>query len=205
MRWSLSLSLLAFAALAAPLSSEVRLPQGLTLEGRAEASLSRALTLDELVREASQVVVGTPLEQYSVWEELGGSPRVVTYTRLRIERSVVGSPESELWVRTLGGQVNGVGQYVPGEARLRPGRGSLLFLAPLPDGVLGVLGLGQGHFELEASAEPEAPRVVPGPERPARLPSPSLLRSETPPLLGLNLPQALAAITRARARLDAGR
>ncbi len=61
------------------------------------------------------------LEQRSQWEELGGARRIVTYTRLSIDRPVAGQPDGEIWVRTLGGAVGDIGQQVSGDAQLKIG------------------------------------------------------------------------------------
>ena len=67
--------------------------------------------------------------------------RIVTYTRLRIDRMVDGNPQAEVWVRTLGGHVGDIGQHVDGEAVLMPSRPGLV----LPAGPARRHPRGRGH------------------------------------------------------------
>ena len=107
----------------------------------AEAAVSVLMSLDELVAGSDYVLVGTALDRYSKWEELAGGRRIVTYTRVRVDRRVVGEPNAEVWVRTLGGVVGKIGQSVSGEAQLDVGAKSLLFLLKVDPAVMVVAGL----------------------------------------------------------------
>src|SRR5262249_20700473 len=116
-------------AFAVAIPAAVALDPGAPLRSPAEAraAVSILLSLDELVGASSYVVVGTGVERYSQWEELAGGRRIVTYTRVQIERPVVGNPGSEIWVRTLGGAVGKIGQSVSGEAQIAIGKKALFF------------------------------------------------------------------------------
>jgi len=169
----------------------------------AEAAVAMLISLDELVAVSSYVVVATPSEQHSAWEDLPGGRRIVTYTKLTIDRSVVGAPGGEMWVRTLGGVVGNIGQAVSGEAQLFPGKKSLLFLAKTNEAVV-VTALAQGHYPILASAtkgEPE--RLSSSPDAGTLLPrrGPSISAREQ--LLGATVDGAIAAIVRARKANDA--
>jgi hypothetical protein len=83
----------------------------------------------------------------------------VTYTRVRVDRLLDGAPQAEVWVRTLGGEVDDIGQQVAGEAILRPAHSSLLFLRARPDGTDVVVGMDQGQYPLESRPENGAVRV----------------------------------------------
>jgi hypothetical protein len=99
----------------------------------ARASVARALTLPELVRQTERVVLATPLQAESRWETVGRARRIVTYTRLRVDETLHGSQaESEVMVRTLGGKVGKIGQIVHGEALLSPHEQSVLFIGLAP-------------------------------------------------------------------------
>ena len=111
----------------------------------AEASVSVLLSLDEMVAASSAVVVGTAAEKKSQWEELAGGKRIVTYTKIKIDRTLTGSAGSEVWVRTLGGSVDKIGQAVSGEAQIATGSKSVLFLRKSGDATV-VTGMAQGHF-----------------------------------------------------------
>ena len=132
--------------------------------GRAEASVARSVTLKELVRQSRAVVIGTPLGGTSDWERIGGSRRIVTYTRVRVDQLVRGTDpdSSEIVVRTLGGSVGKIGQLVEGQAELRAGQSSLLFTLEIERDVYGVTALAQGEYRVLAES---AGRIV----RPSRL------------------------------------
>ncbi|MFO0556049.1 MAG: hypothetical protein U0271_47160 [Polyangiaceae bacterium] len=127
----------------------------LSLAGEAHATTSVAMTLDELVERSPRVVIGQAVEHQSQWEELGGTKRIVTYTRVIVEETVYGAHEDEIWVRTLGGVVDKVGQAVAGEAQLKIGETAVLFLADVP-GALVVTGMAQGHYPLDLGANQAA-------------------------------------------------
>lgn len=118
------------------------------LGSEAHATVSVLMTMDELVGGSSLVVVGQPVERRSQWEELGGSKRIVTYTRILVEETMGGEgrPES-VWVRTLGGTVGDIGQHVAGEAQFTIGETAVMFLAKAGEALV-VTGMAQGHFPL---------------------------------------------------------
>ena len=91
------------------------------------------MSLKELVQQSRTVVVATPLGGSSSWERVGGSRRIVTRTRIRVDQLVRGQDpdSSEMVVRTLGGSVGKIGQLVEGQAELRAGQSTLLFTLEL--------------------------------------------------------------------------
>jgi hypothetical protein len=116
----------------------------------AEASLFREATLELLTQRSSLVIEGTPVEARTLWEETPTSGRrIVTYTRVVPSRTVLGTASGDVWVRTLGGRVDKVGQIVEGEASLGLNRKALLFLRPGVAGVMSVTEMGQGHYLLQ--------------------------------------------------------
>jgi hypothetical protein len=120
------------------------------LPAAAEAGVARALGLRELVQQSRLVAVGTPLESHSRWELIGGQRRIVTFTRVRIEQTVLSASETdpEVMVRTLGGRVGSIGQLVHGEPPLALGKPGLMFLKSGPDSALRVTARAQGYFPL---------------------------------------------------------
>lgn len=134
----------------------------------AHASLARALRLGELVHYSQAIVVGTPMSASSRWESVGGTRRIVTYTRVRVDQSIDGSAGNELVIRTLGGQVGQIGQVVEGEALLIVGKPALLFVYRGVSGTLSVTAMAQGHFPLRPDAQgtlrlhasPRLPRLI---------------------------------------------
>jgi hypothetical protein len=166
----------------------------------AAAAVSVLMSLDELTAVSTYVVVAKAVDRTSVWEELGGGRRIVTYTRLHVEQSVVGAPGTELVVRTLGGAVDHIGQSVSGEAQLPIGSRSLLFVAQ-GEGALVVSGMAQGHYPIiERDKEPL--RLGPSPDAGALLPRRGPTISAREVLLGATLESAIGAIQRSRKAQD---
>lgn len=127
-----------------------------TWVGSAHAAVSIAYSLEQLVDESDRAVLVVPTERRYQWEEVAGSRRIVTYTRLAVRDTVfrrilarrdTTRPEKKaLWVRTLGGQVGRIGQHVGGEARLQVGEENLVFLTRSRHGTLVVTGMAQGQY-----------------------------------------------------------
>ena len=120
---------------------------------QADAALAVAYTLDELVEVTPRVAVMKAKERKSVWEKIGDSKRIVTYTKLERVESVYGGAPETVWVRTLGGVVGKIGQHVAGEARFRIGNDSLVFLTQTPNGTYVVNGAAQGHYPVVKATE----------------------------------------------------
>jgi len=122
--------------------------------GTALASVARSISVRALIQKSRSVVLGTPLAAHSEWTEVGGSRRIVTLTRVRIDEHVARSqPEaSEVLVRTLGGRVGNLGQLVHGEAELRANEACMLFLHEGEPGFSSVTAMAQGHYPLIADA-----------------------------------------------------
>jgi len=135
--------------------------------GDAHAAVSIEMSLDELVGYSARVVVAQPVERKSRWEEVGGGKRIVTYTRLVVEETVAGEARGEVWVRTLGGKVDKIGQQVSGEATFTLGERTMVFLEEAA-GTTVVTGMAQGHFrlkgkegELVLAASPDVGSLLP--------------------------------------------
>lgn len=198
---ALALALLAAAPLAIGLSPTA------PLEGArsAEASVAVLISLEDLTAASTYVVVATAGERRSVWEETPSGKRIVTYTRLKVDRSVAGPAETELWVRTLGGEVDKIGQSVSGEAQIGPGSRSLLFLAKVDAGLV-VAGMAQGHYPIiDASVTPKVggARLSGSPDAGMLLPRRGPTISARERLVGLTLDDAVLAVQRARKATDA--
>ena len=177
---------------------------------RAEAAVAVAVTLDELVSRSTEAVVATAVEKHSRWEEVAGSRRIVTYTKLAVLQRAFGPDEKELWVRTLGGAVDRIGQQVSGEASLQLGRRSLLLLTRTTGGVVVVTEMAQGHYPIEADGPSESDGRAPGAARLRvsrqvgailRRRGPSIPASEV--LHGKEPGQAIALLREARKQADA--
>ena len=81
------------------------------VERSAQASVSRAVPLAALTQRSQHVLLGEPLDSYSVWERIGSRKHIVTYTRVRAHELLAGTdPKTdEVLVRTLGGRVGELG------------------------------------------------------------------------------------------------
>ncbi len=125
----------------------------LTLAPPALATTVLGLSLDEMVKRSQRVTVGVPVHYSSEWAFVGGTRRIVTFTRVVQEEDLFSDERSadELLVMTLGGTVGDLRQKVPGEAALPLGERALLFATPeYEDGVRLVVGMAQGKYALEA-------------------------------------------------------
>lgn len=198
---ALSLALLVAAPLAVGVSP--RAP----LEGprSAEAAVAVLISLEDLTAASAYVVVATAGEQRSLWEETPTGRRIVTYTRLAVDRSVAGPAEKELWVRTLGGVVDNIGQSVSGEAQLTPGSRAMIFLAKVNVGLV-VTAMAQGHYpvvEGEVTGKPTSPRLAGSPDAGMLLPRRGPTISARERLVGLSLDEAVTAVQRAQAVIHA--
>jgi hypothetical protein len=67
----------------------------------ARAKVAALLTLDELFGGSTYVVAATAGERRSAWEDLPSGRCIVTYTKLTVERAVVGTPGSDCVVNRL--------------------------------------------------------------------------------------------------------
>jgi hypothetical protein len=158
----------------------------------AAASVSILVSLDELVANATYVVVATAGEHRSAWEDLPGGRRIVTYTKLTVERALLGAPKGEIWVRTLGGVVDKVGQSVEGDARFAAGARSMLFLTEA-NGVVVVTAMAQGHYPVVAD-DHGVPRLAASPDAGLLVPRRGPTISAQERLVGAALDDAAAAV-----------
>jgi hypothetical protein len=116
---------------------------------RARAAVAVELSLERLAGAATEVGVFMPLEQHADWE--GG--RIYTYSRVRLSSPVAGeNTGTELWVRTRGGVVGAVGQWVDGEPILTIGQPTLLFLRRSGGNAFQVVGRAQGQYRITMAA-----------------------------------------------------
>jgi hypothetical protein len=116
----------------------------------ARASLARGVPLAELVGRSRHIILGTATSGSCQWEKVGRSNRIVTYSVVRVEAALNGEgpASSEVYVRSLGGSIGGIGQIVHGEAMLGLGEPAAVFLADLASGVFQVTAMSQGHYPL---------------------------------------------------------
>jgi hypothetical protein len=139
----------------------------LLMPGPAQATLMRGLPLKDLVGRSQHVLLVTALEAHCSYTEIAGRRAIVTDTRVRVEDTLVkaGPSDTELVIRTLGGQLDGEGELVHGQAEFSQGALCLAFLTRGADGTLWVTGMAQGHYPVESagaqrlSASPHLPAI----------------------------------------------
>jgi hypothetical protein len=131
------------------------------------ASLTRELTLSELLAHSDHAVVATPLDAAATWAVLGGKRRIVTDVRVRVEETLaLRTPaQSEILVRVLGGTLGGIGQLVEGEVRMAFGEPCALLLTADSASLTYVTGRTQGHYPLRPDAQ-KLLRLTPSPTLP---------------------------------------
>jgi hypothetical protein len=125
----------------------------------AAASVSIAVAFETLVKDADDVVVVTPGDHSSVWED----GRIYTYTKVHVDQGVAGSlgPGADGWVRTMGGVVGKIGQLVDGEPVFVKDQPSLLFMRKFKDGgVFEVAARAQGQYAVTIDAATKQRRLV---------------------------------------------
>jgi hypothetical protein len=159
----------------------------------AGGSVSIELSIDEVARGAAIVARVIPLDAASAWED----GRIVTTTRVRIERVVAGSsPGGEIRIKTLGGIVGNVGQSVAGEAAFVSGTPSIVCLTTR-GGAHVVVARAQGqlvvrHANGEQVFAPDAGHLLRRPFRPPQVQLPTMRTLD-------GAPEAQATETLARA------
>jgi hypothetical protein len=173
-------------------------PLGGSLE--AEASVSMLLSLDEIVAPSTAIVVGTAAERKTQWEEIAGGKRIVTYTKIKVDRTVAGSAGTEVWVRTLGGTIGNLGQAVSGEAQIATGSKAMLFLMKRGD-VTVVTAMAQGHYPI-AVDDKGVSRLRPSPDSGTQLRQPGPMIAARDVLVGEKLETATLTISKARKAID---
>lgn len=110
----------------------------------------RGMSLAELVGRSQHAIIGAALDARCLYMNFGAKRMIVTETRVRVD-GVLGlqSPgDSELVVRTLGGQRDGIGELVHGQAEFGRGQTCVAFFERAPDGACWVTGMAQGHYPL---------------------------------------------------------
>lgn len=129
------------------------------------ATTARAVSLSDLVRQSSRIARSTPLDSFARHEQIGGMKHIVTYSRLRVDEQLHGaSQESEILVRTLGGQVGDVAEIVHGEALLALNEECLVFLRKNSEGIEHVTEMAQGHYPM--LKDPGGARLLASPNMP---------------------------------------
>lgn len=115
----------------------------------AEATVFRAVELDEKVENASTIIVGQMMNQQSRWD--AEKKNILTYSTFRIEKTLKGQPAQEITIVTPGGTVENVAQEIIGVPRFEQGEEHVLFVKDTQSGPT-VLFLEQGDYRVQKNA-----------------------------------------------------
>ena len=115
------------------------------------ATIIEAMSMRDLVRSSSLIVIGQVESQYAHYDE---QDRIVTDVTLRVEECLHGAVarSSRITIERLGGAVGDIGMHVEGEARFSNGERLILFgqRHVTPRGaVVRPVGMAQGVLPLE--------------------------------------------------------
>ncbi len=111
----------------------------------AHGAVAVRLPLEDLVGNSLLVVRGQTITSQSFLDE--NSQRVMTRHRFQANEYLKGEGDRIIEVVTLGGELEDIGQIVPGEARLNAGEEVILCLRRGPAGY-SVTGMSQGLFRV---------------------------------------------------------
>ena len=113
----------------------------------AEATIARAVKFDEKVESAASIVVGTVVDQESRWDDQ--HKWILTYSTIRVAKTLKGAPEQELTIVTPGGKVGTIVQEVIGVPQFREGEENVVFVRDTEAGKT-VAFLEQGNYKVVA-------------------------------------------------------
>jgi len=120
------------------------------IQGPAHAATVEALDLPALVQRAELIVIGQARERQSRWGHRG--KLIVTDISIRVDEALKGdlSPDSDVIVTRMGGQMDGLGLKVPGSATFRLGESAVVFLSRHPaTGEWRTVGMSQGMLPVD--------------------------------------------------------
>jgi hypothetical protein len=125
----------------------VSIPVLLILTSCAQATQIIYRSPQQMGRESTHIVQGTVTGVRSYWN--GSHTKILTETRVAVERSYKGGAGGDVGVVQLGGTVGHVQMKVEGALDWSPGEEVLLFLEPFTDDRFMIYGLSQGKYDIE--------------------------------------------------------
>lgn len=161
-------------------------------------ALSEKSTLRQLVDEAEYIVVATCIGQSTHFDASGS--RVFTISRFDVNQVVAGEPPiTDISLRVIGGDRDGLQVNVPGAPRFGQGRKYLLFVTrEFENGFRTTVGWQQGVMEVmkPSANEPELVVSSPGMAEVFDRELKTMRGHEKPNISGLKLEEALAVLQR---------
>lgn len=115
----------------------------------ADASITEALDLTELVRESDAIFVGRATRSESLWDS---RRRIVTDVTVEVEQTMKGgvADGEQVVLRQLGGSIGDLGMRVAGEPQLAAGDRAVLFGRRMGGPHLRAVGMSQGVLPVRA-------------------------------------------------------
>lgn len=115
----------------------------LTAASPADATVARQVTRAELVTLSDVVVRATVVDVRSAWNQ--DRTQIMSFTRLRVTEYLKGAGETELTLRQIGGEVDGLVSHIAGDPRFQSGQDVVLFLRRI-DGVAFLTAMAQSAY-----------------------------------------------------------
>ncbi|MBI2378053.1 MAG: hypothetical protein HYV07_28890 [Deltaproteobacteria bacterium] len=127
----------------------VLLPLALLVVRPAEATVVKALSLEEKTQASSLVVYGRVADVVSAWEKPGA--KIKTLVTFEVAETLKGKAKKgdKVVVRRAGGRIGDKEHRVEGVSRFEPGELAVLFLEPLAGEYVEV-GVGIGKYDVRA-------------------------------------------------------
>ena len=119
---------------------------GLLAATAANAAVVLRMPLDDLVRNADLVVRGEVTKAKAYMDKEEG--RIYTVHTFKVAQTLKGKATEEIEVVTMGGELEDIGQLIPGSARLLKGQEAVLCLQKVSAG-FAVVGMAQGKFVVD--------------------------------------------------------
>jgi hypothetical protein len=121
----------------------------------AQATISRAVKFDEKVDQAASIIIGRIVSQESSWD--AGRQRILTRSKIAVEKTLKGSRAEEITIVTPGGTVGDIAQDYVGVPRFQTGDENVVFVRETRAGPT-VLYFDQGAYRVEKNSGGE--RIV---------------------------------------------
>ena len=121
----------------------------------ANATIVKSVSLMEMAKQADAIVQGVISKQEVSWDE--ARTRIYTLTTIQVSEALKGKVDSAqtLKVRQIGGTIDGITQYVAGNAKFKEREEVIVFLERHPtQGVYFVMGMAQGKYSISRATNP---------------------------------------------------
>jgi len=104
------------------------------------------LSIEEKIKRADAIMMGTVEYMQSQWEEANGGKRIFTYVYIDVEQYIKGIGERLVEIKVPGGKVGEITEWVSDTPQFTPGEKVILFLKP---GFFRIVGWYQGKYTVK--------------------------------------------------------